>query len=195
MGIWPSVVTEVGPEEVSDDCPMLGYGIGTGPAGVGVLQTSGKVGLIPPLPLCAIPRLLANVVGISGPLSVGVSVVVHRLAGVSTRVQPRAPRSDAAQMSAGPCRWPAARAAAASTVRTAPVAAPVSPKQLAGCSRAMSGENRSLCRSRATPQSLASKFSPLRPVKVEAIGPGDARRPCNSWRASASPSPRAGSVP
>src|SRR5439155_14140589 len=60
MGIWPSVVTEVGPEEVSADCPMLGYGIGTGPAGVGVLQTSGKIGLIPPLPLCAIPRQLAN---------------------------------------------------------------------------------------------------------------------------------------
>src|SRR2546429_1822796 len=103
MGIWPSVVTEVGPEEVSDDCPMLGYGIGTGPAGVGVLQTSGKIGLIPPLPLCAIPRQLANVVGISAPCSIGVSVVFHVVA-VSIRVQPRAPRSDAAQMSAGSLR-------------------------------------------------------------------------------------------
>lgn len=47
MGIAPSVVTEVGPELVSADLPILGYGMGTGPAGVGVLQTSGKIGLVP----------------------------------------------------------------------------------------------------------------------------------------------------
>src|SRR5436190_20724641 len=39
MGIWPSVVTVVGPLVVSDDWPMFGYGIGIGGAGgAGVLQ-------------------------------------------------------------------------------------------------------------------------------------------------------------
>ena len=42
---------------------MLGYGIGIGgPGGAGVLHTSGKTVLIPPLLLCAIPRELAKVV-------------------------------------------------------------------------------------------------------------------------------------
>src|SRR5689334_19880860 len=64
IGICPSVLTEVGPEEVLEDIPMFGYGIGTGPAGVGVLHTSGKIGLWPPLPLWAIPRAFAKTVGI-----------------------------------------------------------------------------------------------------------------------------------
>jgi hypothetical protein len=33
-----------------------------GPPGVGVLQTSGKIGLMPPLPLWATPRELTNTV-------------------------------------------------------------------------------------------------------------------------------------
>src|SRR5690349_3893610 len=63
IGIWPSVLTVVGPCDASIDRPILGYGIGTGgPGGAGVLQTSGKTVLMPPLPLCAIPRELAKVV-------------------------------------------------------------------------------------------------------------------------------------
>src|SRR5438093_12548711 len=62
IGISPSVFTFVGPSDVSDAWPMFGYGMGTGPAGDGVLQTSGKAVLIPPLPLCAMPRRLAKVV-------------------------------------------------------------------------------------------------------------------------------------
>src|SRR4051812_2705578 len=63
IGICPSHVTVVGPCDVSDDWPMLGYGIGIGGAGgAGVLHTSGKTGLMPPLPLCAMPREFAKVV-------------------------------------------------------------------------------------------------------------------------------------
>ena len=39
--------TEVLPSAVSLDCAMLGYGIGTGPPGVGVLQTSGNAIVVP----------------------------------------------------------------------------------------------------------------------------------------------------
>src|SRR5690606_8837028 len=60
IGIWPSVLTDVGPCEVSDDCPMFGYGIGTGLGAAGVLHTSGKTMLIPPLPLCTTPRALTK---------------------------------------------------------------------------------------------------------------------------------------
>jgi hypothetical protein len=35
------------PFAVSDDFAMLGYGIGTGPAGEGVLQTSGNAIVVP----------------------------------------------------------------------------------------------------------------------------------------------------
>src|SRR2546423_685503 len=35
MGICPSVVTALGPPLVSEACPMLGYGMGTAPAGGG----------------------------------------------------------------------------------------------------------------------------------------------------------------
>ena len=62
IGILPSVVTFLGPLLVSDALPMFGYGIGIGPPGEGVLHTSGKTVLIPPLPLWAIPRELAKVV-------------------------------------------------------------------------------------------------------------------------------------
>src|SRR5258706_2044924 len=48
IGMLPSVLTFVGPCEVSADFPMLGYGMGIGGAGgAGVLQTSGKTGLMP----------------------------------------------------------------------------------------------------------------------------------------------------
>src|SRR5690606_4224440 len=56
IGIWPSVLTDVGPCEVSDDCPLFGYGIGTGPGAAGVLDTSGQPSLIPPRPWCPPPR-------------------------------------------------------------------------------------------------------------------------------------------
>src|SRR5437879_8714971 len=56
------------------------------------------------------------------------TIQLLRGAGTSTIVQPRAPKSDAAHTSAGAARWPAARAVAASAVRIAPHAAPVSPK-------------------------------------------------------------------
>src|SRR3954466_14432211 len=63
IGIAPSVVPLVGPPVVSEAWPTFGYGIGTGGAGgAGVLQTSGKTMLMPPLCLWAIPRKLANVV-------------------------------------------------------------------------------------------------------------------------------------
>ena len=39
---FPSIFTEELPCAVSEDCAMLGYGIGIGPAGEGVLHTSGK---------------------------------------------------------------------------------------------------------------------------------------------------------
>src|SRR5687768_3134912 len=52
IGILPSVFTFDGPLDVSDACPMFGYGIGMGGAGgAGVLQTSGNTMLMPPLPL------------------------------------------------------------------------------------------------------------------------------------------------
>src|SRR5207253_1900719 len=64
IGIWPSAVTVVGPWEVSDACPMFGYGIGIGlgAGGAGVLHTSGKTVLNPPLPLCTSPRKFTKVV-------------------------------------------------------------------------------------------------------------------------------------
>ncbi len=41
--IMPSALTVVVPLASVADCEMFGYGIGTGPPGVGVLQTSGMV--------------------------------------------------------------------------------------------------------------------------------------------------------
>src|SRR5437870_390366 len=61
IGICPSVVTVVGPALVSEAWPMFGYGMGTGLGAHGVMQTSGKTMLMPPLPLWAIPRKLAKV--------------------------------------------------------------------------------------------------------------------------------------
>jgi hypothetical protein len=51
MGL-PSIFTFLLPLEVSLDCEMFGYGIGIGPAGDGVLQTSGKAVATPELLLC-----------------------------------------------------------------------------------------------------------------------------------------------
>src|SRR6267378_3716181 len=48
----PSHVTVSAPAAVSLDLAIFGYGIGIGPAGLGVLQTSGKDGDTPLLPLC-----------------------------------------------------------------------------------------------------------------------------------------------
>src|SRR5688500_13142447 len=62
IGMTLSFLTHVGPALVSDDLPTFGYGIGIGPPGVGVLQTSGNTGLMPPLLLWATPRELANTV-------------------------------------------------------------------------------------------------------------------------------------
>src|SRR5688572_27502933 len=47
----PSHLTFVVPLAVSEDLAIFGYGIGTGPPGVGVLHTSGKHGVTPPLSL------------------------------------------------------------------------------------------------------------------------------------------------
>ena len=49
IGILPSIVMLFGPPVASAERPTLGYGIGTGPPGVGVLQTSGRTTLCPPL--------------------------------------------------------------------------------------------------------------------------------------------------
>ena len=59
MGMHPSVVTVRGPLTVSAERAEFGYGIGTGPVGVGVRHTSGNTTLVPPLPLWAMPRPLA----------------------------------------------------------------------------------------------------------------------------------------
>ena len=48
---FPSALTVEAPLTVSEDCAMFGYGIGIGPPGVGVLQTSGKAIVTPPLSL------------------------------------------------------------------------------------------------------------------------------------------------
>jgi hypothetical protein len=45
-----SILTVLEPLAVSLDWAMLGYGMGIGPAGVGVLHTSGKDMVIPVLP-------------------------------------------------------------------------------------------------------------------------------------------------
>src|SRR5947207_2116142 len=50
MGL-PSTLTLALPSPVSDDRATFGYGIGIGPAGDGVLHTSGKVMRTPPLDL------------------------------------------------------------------------------------------------------------------------------------------------
>src|SRR5262245_6820738 len=64
----PSTFTVVEPSAVSVDCATLGYGIGTGPPGVGVLQTSGKIVVIPLLAAWTTVSLLAfTVAGISSP--------------------------------------------------------------------------------------------------------------------------------
>src|ERR1043166_550360 len=54
----PSHFTFLLPFAVSEDMAMFGYGIGTGPAGDGVLQTSGKACVTPPLSLWTTERLL-----------------------------------------------------------------------------------------------------------------------------------------
>ena len=49
----PSTLTVVVPSESELDCATFGYGIGTGPPGVGVLHTSGTVAGDDHEPLCA----------------------------------------------------------------------------------------------------------------------------------------------
>src|SRR5882724_6233092 len=51
---FPSAFTVVAVCAASDDLATFGYGIGTGPPGVGVLHTSGKTGETPPESLCTI---------------------------------------------------------------------------------------------------------------------------------------------
>src|SRR6185312_2558232 len=55
----PSAFTLVAPFAVSEDFAAFGYGMGTGPPGVGVLQTSGKITVVPPLSACTTLKLLA----------------------------------------------------------------------------------------------------------------------------------------
>ena len=57
-----------GPPEVSAALPTFGYGIGTGPAGDGVLHTSGKTVLSPPLVWWTTPRPFTKTVhGMTAP--------------------------------------------------------------------------------------------------------------------------------
>ena len=64
---FPSIVTFLLPLSVSDDMAMLGYGMGIGPAGDGVLQTSGKAMATPSLDLCTTVRSFTfTVAGMSG---------------------------------------------------------------------------------------------------------------------------------
>src|SRR5882757_1803129 len=161
--------------------------MGTGPAGVGVLQTSGKIGLIPPLPLCAMPRVLANV--FPGTLY---SESLDQ-ARTSSSAQARCSRSEDAKTSAGPDRFPALRVWAASAISRAADAAPVSPKQSAGCSIANPGAKNSPQRRPATPHSLAPKLSPLNPANTVRLGPGlRGSAAISSAIARLNPSPRAG---
>src|SRR5436309_721174 len=60
--LLPSHFTVDVPEAVSDDLAMFGYGMGIGPAGLGVLQTSGKAMVTPPLSLWTTDRLLTPTV-------------------------------------------------------------------------------------------------------------------------------------
>src|SRR5215471_4835966 len=65
----PSAFTVVAVCAASDDLAMFGYGIGTGPPGVGVLHTSGKTGATPPESLwtIVIGLLISTVTPISSP--------------------------------------------------------------------------------------------------------------------------------
>src|SRR3954470_18559194 len=54
----PSHLTFVVPDAVSEDLAIFGYGIGIGPAGEGVLHTSGKAIVVPLLPACTTERKL-----------------------------------------------------------------------------------------------------------------------------------------
>jgi hypothetical protein len=69
IGMELSIFTVGGPMAVSADFPVLGYGRGMGPPGVGVLHTSGKTIFIPPLPAWTTPRQFTNTVDIVHSLS------------------------------------------------------------------------------------------------------------------------------
>ena len=58
----PSHLTFVVPFAVSEDLAMFGYGIGIGPAGDGVLHTSGKAIVVPLLDACTTERKLTPTV-------------------------------------------------------------------------------------------------------------------------------------
>src|SRR5262249_16248908 len=58
----PSHLTDELPWAVSEDLAIFGYGIGTGPPGVGVLQTSGNAVVMPPLSAWTTERLLTPTV-------------------------------------------------------------------------------------------------------------------------------------
>src|SRR5438034_11522936 len=63
----PSMVVCALPWAVSADLAMFGYGIGTGPAGVGVLHTSGKAMAMPSLDLWTTVIMFTLIVaGMSG---------------------------------------------------------------------------------------------------------------------------------
>src|SRR4051812_32479489 len=59
---FPSHLTFLLVLSASDDIATFGYGIGTGPAGVGVLHTSGNAMETPPLAWCTTDRLLTPTV-------------------------------------------------------------------------------------------------------------------------------------
>lgn len=62
----PSHWTDFEPLAVSEDIAMLGYGMGIGPMGVGVLQTSGKAMTTPLLFLCTtVMKLTITVAGMT----------------------------------------------------------------------------------------------------------------------------------
>src|SRR5690606_33281085 len=64
----PSAFTFFVPFAVSDDIATFGYGIGTGPAGDGVLQTSGNASVTPLLCACTSVSLFApTVTGMTNP--------------------------------------------------------------------------------------------------------------------------------
>jgi fucose permease len=58
----PSHLTFFVPAAVSDDFAMFGYGIGIGPPGLGVLQTSGNAIVVPLLDACTTDMLLTPTV-------------------------------------------------------------------------------------------------------------------------------------
>src|SRR5687768_2218332 len=92
--IMPSAFTVVVPFESVIDWEMFGYGIGTGPPGDGVLQTSGIVAIeMPLLPLWT--REL------EAPLTLTVTGIGQARAenGISSSAAPRSPLSELAQTS------------------------------------------------------------------------------------------------